>query len=87
MTIEFQFQPEKTMLEDPDNGELCEEEEILQQVYDTLLLPMGPFTHKGYCSSAVLQHMQAGGLASKRLKNRYKLALKDFLEDVVPQIL
>ncbi|NEZ63728.1 hypothetical protein D0962_13190 [Leptolyngbyaceae cyanobacterium CCMR0082] len=44
------------------------------------LLPMGHRTHKGYCSRAVLQHIQAGGLASKRLKNRYKLALKDFLE-------
>lgn len=44
------------------------------------LLPLGHRTHKGYCSTTVLKKIQAGGLASKRLKNRYKLALKDFLE-------
>ena len=34
---------------------------------------------KGSCSVAVLAQIQQGGLVSKRLKNRYKVALKGFL--------
>ncbi|MBT9317878.1 hypothetical protein [Leptothoe spongobia] len=43
------------------------------------LIPTGSLAAKGQCSSRVLQRIQAGGLASKRLKNRYKLTLKDFM--------
>jgi hypothetical protein len=35
---------------------------------------------KGFCSAAILKQIQQGGLASKRLKNKYKTALKTFLE-------
>lgn len=34
---------------------------------------------KGTCSSAILNQIQQGGLASKRLKNRYKVLLKAYL--------
>lgn len=34
---------------------------------------------KGVCSTAVLAQIQQGGLNSKRLKKRYKTALKTFL--------
>ncbi|MEO0352351.1 MAG: hypothetical protein AAF282_20110 [Cyanobacteria bacterium P01_A01_bin.15] len=34
---------------------------------------------KGTCSSAILNQIQKGGLASKRLKNRYKVFLKTYL--------
>ena len=44
------------------------------------LIPAGDRIAKADCSSTVLQRIQQGGLASKRLKNRYKLALKDFLD-------
>lgn len=35
---------------------------------------------RGTCSSAILDQIQQGGLVSKRLKNKYKTALKVFLE-------
>ena len=44
------------------------------------LMPTGNRAAKGRCSYKVLKRIQAGGLASKRLKNRYKHALKDFLD-------
>ena len=34
---------------------------------------------QGSCSLAILAKIQQGGLTSKRLKNRYKAALKSFL--------
>ncbi len=34
---------------------------------------------KGCCADTILQRIQRGGLASKRLKNKYKTALKAFL--------
>lgn len=43
------------------------------------LMPTGNRTSKGHCSNHVLKKIQEGGLASKRLKNRYKHALKDFM--------
>lgn len=43
------------------------------------LLPVGNRTAIGRCSTEVLEHIQYGGVASKRLKKRYKLALKDFM--------
>ena len=44
------------------------------------LIPPGYRSARGYCSNAVLKRIQIGGLNSKRLKNRYKLALKDYME-------
>ncbi|MEM1251402.1 MAG: hypothetical protein AAGI69_03130 [Cyanobacteria bacterium P01_H01_bin.21] len=44
------------------------------------LMPPGSRSVRGYCSNAVLKRIQTGGISSKRLKNRYKLALKDFME-------
>ncbi|MGB3405592.1 MAG: hypothetical protein WBA77_23115 [Microcoleaceae cyanobacterium] len=35
---------------------------------------------KGSCSQAILAQIQQGGLVSKRLKKKYKTALKVFLE-------
>ncbi|MBW4486209.1 MAG: hypothetical protein KME12_00290 [Trichocoleus desertorum ATA4-8-CV12] len=35
---------------------------------------------KGICSTNILAQIQQGGLVSKRLRNKYKTALKDFLE-------
>ncbi|MEM6251868.1 MAG: hypothetical protein AAF821_03000 [Cyanobacteria bacterium P01_D01_bin.156] len=46
------------------------------------LMPAGNRTVRGQCSQSVLTKIQAGGLASKRLKNRYKYALKDFMEPI-----
>lgn len=43
------------------------------------LITAGSPIPKGSCSVAVLAHIQQGGLVSKRLKNRYKVALKGFL--------
>jgi hypothetical protein len=34
---------------------------------------------KGFCSPAILSQIQQGGLISRRLKNKYKTALKNFL--------
>ncbi|MEO0375403.1 MAG: hypothetical protein AAF329_12420 [Cyanobacteria bacterium P01_A01_bin.17] len=44
------------------------------------LITVGSPIPKGTCSKAVLKRIQQGGLISKRLKNRYKTALKAFLE-------
>jgi hypothetical protein len=44
------------------------------------LITAGSPIPKGACSEAVLAQIQQGGLVSKRLKNRYKIALKAFLE-------
>lgn len=44
------------------------------------LITAGSPIPKGSCSAVVLAEIQQGGLASKRLKNRYKTALKAFLE-------
>ena len=43
------------------------------------LIMAGSSVPKGSCSTAVLNQIQQGGLLSKRLKNRYKTALKAFL--------
>lgn len=43
-----------------------------------LITPGSPIP-KGTCSAVVLAQIQQGGLASKRLKNRYKIALRSFL--------
>lgn len=43
------------------------------------LITVGSSIPKGTCSMAVLTQIQQGGLISKRLKNRYKTALKAFL--------
>ncbi len=45
---------------------------------DSLITAGSPIP-KGYCSATVLKRIQQGGLASKRLKNKYKTALKAFL--------
>ncbi|NEQ51775.1 MAG: hypothetical protein F6K11_16810 [Leptolyngbya sp. SIO3F4] len=44
------------------------------------LMPTGSRVAKGHCSQDVLERIQKGGVASKRLKNRYKYAIKDFME-------
>lgn len=44
------------------------------------LLPTGSRTSQGRCTHSVLKNIQIGGLISKRLKNRYKLALKDVMD-------
>ncbi|MEM6592554.1 MAG: hypothetical protein AAGF66_11870 [Cyanobacteria bacterium P01_H01_bin.119] len=46
-----------------------------------LLITPGSPTPKGICSDAVLLRIQQGGLASTRLKNKYKTALREFLGD------
>ncbi|MEG5137657.1 MULTISPECIES: hypothetical protein [unclassified Microcoleus] len=43
------------------------------------LITAGSPIPKGSCSVAVLAQIQQGGLVSKRLKNRYKVALKSCL--------
>jgi hypothetical protein len=43
------------------------------------LITVGSPIPKGCCSAAILERIQQGGLASKRLKNKYKTALKDSL--------
>ena len=43
------------------------------------LITAGSPIPKDSCSEAVLAQIQQGGLISKRLKNRYKVALKSFL--------
>lgn len=44
----------------------------------SLIMPGSPIP-KGSCSATVLSQIQQGGLVSKRLKNKYKTALKAFL--------
>jgi hypothetical protein len=44
----------------------------------SLITPGSPIP-KGSCSDTVLARIQQGGLASRRLRNRYKIALKAFL--------
>jgi hypothetical protein len=43
------------------------------------LITAGSPIPKDSCSEAVLEQIQQGGLVSKRLKNKYKVALKGFL--------
>jgi hypothetical protein len=43
------------------------------------LITVGSPIPKGVCSATVLKQIQQGGLVSKRLKNKYKTALKAFL--------
>ncbi len=43
------------------------------------LITVGSPIPKGSCSATVLEKIQQGGLASKRLSNKYKNALKAFL--------
>lgn len=45
-----------------------------------LIIPGSPMP-KGSCSPTVLAKIQRGGLISRRLKNKYKTALKAFLDD------
>lgn len=44
------------------------------------LITKGSPIPKGCCSASILEQIQQGGLVSRRLKNRYKAALKAFLE-------
>ncbi|MCY7336778.1 MAG: hypothetical protein LH613_11290 [Chamaesiphon sp.] len=44
------------------------------------LIVQGECTSKGYCSTTIVEQIQQGGLVSKRLANKYKTALKAFLE-------
>lgn len=44
-----------------------------------VLITVGSPIPKGSCSADVLKQIQQGGLASQRLKNKYKTALKAFL--------
>lgn len=44
------------------------------------LIKIGSRTSNGSCSVSVLTKIQQGGLTSRRLSNRYKTALKAFLE-------
>ena len=44
------------------------------------LIKIGSRTPNGSCSVGVLTKIQQGGLTSRRLSNRYKTALKAFLE-------
>jgi hypothetical protein len=44
-----------------------------------LLIAPGSPIPKEICSLSVLMQIQQGGLISKRLKNRYKIALREFL--------
>ena len=44
----------------------------------SLIAPGSPVP-KGSCSAAVLAQIQQGGLVSRRLRNSYKTALRDFL--------
>jgi hypothetical protein len=46
-----------------------------------LITPGSPMP-KGFCSPGVLEQIQQGGLVSKRLKNRYKTALRSFLKSL-----
>jgi hypothetical protein len=43
------------------------------------LITVGSPVPKGSCSATILERIQQGGLVSKRLKNKYKTALKAFL--------
>lgn len=43
------------------------------------LITFGSPIPKGSCSATVIARIQQGGLASKRLSNKYKTALKAFL--------
>ncbi len=43
------------------------------------LITVGSPIPKGSCSATILERIQQGGLASKRLSNKYKTALKAFL--------
>lgn len=43
------------------------------------LITIGSPVPKGSCSATTLEKIQNGGLASKRLMNKYKTALKAFL--------
>jgi hypothetical protein len=46
------------------------------------LIAQGDCTIKGSCSTNIIEKIQQGGLVSKRLPNKYKTALKAFLESV-----
>jgi hypothetical protein len=45
------------------------------------LITQGDCTIKGVCSENIIERIQQGGLVSKRLSNKYKTALKDFLDN------
>jgi hypothetical protein len=45
----------------------------------TICITSGSPIPKGFCSPAILSQIQQGGLISRRLKNKYKTALKNFL--------
>lgn len=46
------------------------------------LITQGNCTIKGACSTNIVEQIQQGGLVSKRLSNKYKTALKAFLDNV-----
>lgn len=49
-----------------------------------LITPGSPIP-KGLCSATVLSRIQQGGLVSKRLKNKYKIALQRFLGNTLEE--
>lgn len=44
------------------------------------LISQGDCTSKGFCSATIVEQIQQGGLVSRRLQNKYKAALKAFLD-------
>jgi hypothetical protein len=46
------------------------------------LIDQGDCTIKGVCSTNIVKQIQQGGLASKRLSNKYKAALKSYLDSL-----
>ncbi|MCZ8189168.1 MAG: hypothetical protein O9326_05310 [Microcystis sp. LE19-338.1B] len=44
------------------------------------LITAGSPIPKGPCSATILAQIQQGGLVSRRLKNKYKIALRAFLD-------
>lgn len=44
------------------------------------LISKGDCTSKGFCAETIIEQIQQGGLVSKRLPNKYKAALKAFLD-------
>jgi hypothetical protein len=43
------------------------------------LISKGDCTSKGFCSATITDQIQQGGLVSRRLPNKYKAKLKNFL--------
>jgi hypothetical protein len=65
------------LLDTPPNSEHLYREISIEELGG--LITAGSPIPKGFCSERILQQIQQGGLDSKRLKNKYKNALKIFL--------